>query len=995
MNKLAILLFACSAAWGYQSLSVPAGSTVNCSIPNSAPFNSLGDNMEALRIDSLTFPVSGGLVTAINCGAFLIQVDSSHHVCVAFSDSDNQSDYGNQACGDGTGASDFLIRFQRFGNTFPSNINGTSPGSTVFELWNAATGASIVTGCSTSGANVGFQCPIAVATSSNVSGGFGWGNAGVSFHVAYWKWFSTTVQPGTPFTETEGVSADLADFTFEGVYTNAAGGGITMSAGTGSPTFVASISEHPFCQISSVEYPFQVLRVGQLQPLINNSFSLNGTSSLTYAWSQIAGSHTATFSSTTAAAPFVIAPARDSYTFQLVPTDTSSQTSTCSVKDGAVRADANGVVDTENPQINALLGSIVIPAANQWAYFEHAMRVAESYEVPNLATYYTIPAAGPGTITVTNSSATVTGSSTTFLATFCGGSAGAATTGAALVVRYLVSAVVHYRWMNVSSCASNTSLTLAQAWNVMGNLPTQSAGLAYNYDNDCGSCGGQSVWINNSKAPNFYDAVIAFYSDYFRTGIDTYLTAARTLADNFWLYRMDQGNNFFPGDAGFGDNGELFPRNWSLAGIILRALDGQSAYWSGIEQVATYAYGQMSGHLPWAENGWDAGIGSDARETAYSIKAIADVIRFDPNATNAAAFKLNLSNLMTNGVFPSVDTVTGTVGQTLYWANSGGGTPGSDSWSTGTHVTLTNGSPTATLVGGTWTSGLFASTFPFIFTTVFTTTPGDKRPTNTTQYDAGVYCPIFVDSTHATLQDCSGTNKNWAGTSGSYGWAAAFWLVAPYSTNGITFQPYMAGIAASSMYSTGMALTCPGTNCDATNSARAFTYLAANANWLRTQGFNSTSGGMNYFAGGVNCVAPVPYSNASCQIGFTVDQVRALNPEGLRGVMLAFAVNRDPVLRNFGDQVMTATWGKPGFSLPAGQTSLNNLWSYGWNDVRGFFVCGPGVGCSIPTSSQTHKDWGQANGFSLNSAWPGIRIGGVIPSSLVGGIRSGASVVGN
>src|SRR5262249_16782761 len=138
------------------------------------------------------------------------------------------------------------------------------------------------------------------------------------------------------------------------------------------------------------------------------------------------------------------------------------------------------------------------------------------------------------------------------------------------------------------------------------------------------------TWVFNASPSNFYDNVASFYALYYRSGIDDYLNAARTLADGFWELILDSGGNFR-----YGEQFSTFPRNMSILGMYLRAMDGRSDMYAGLETIANFAY---NNDLAWinANGNWTSVQGpyDDFREESYSYAHIAYCGKFDPNSTN-------------------------------------------------------------------------------------------------------------------------------------------------------------------------------------------------------------------------------------------------------------------------------------------------------------------------------------------------------------------------
>ena len=80
---------------------------------------------------------------------------------------------------------------------------------------------------------------------------------------------------------------------------------------------------------------------------------------------------------------------------------------------------------------------------------------------------------------------------------------------------------------------------------------------------------------------NYYDSVLVHYQNYYRTGLDDHLEAARKLADLWWVF-MDEGRGF---------NGtDVAPRQIGIAGLMLRAMDGRPEMWPAIKRYMDYMH---------------------------------------------------------------------------------------------------------------------------------------------------------------------------------------------------------------------------------------------------------------------------------------------------------------------------------------------------------------------------------------------------------------------
>lgn len=951
-------------AWGsYQSVTVPAGASLKMTVPSGSPFTALGDYRISFRLHDWTVPATG-YVKVVTFSNALFYLFTGNILCAGDS-VDGMGDYGGWECVSLSGLNDIAVRFQRFGNSYPSSGVGSGTGSTVLEVQDLGSGQMLPSHCqydAVSG-NV-FPCVIDVARPSSVSGTATLGAGATGYSLAWLKWFSTTVPPGSPL-EPESTPADLADWRFEGNYANQGTGGYAVTLGTqaGSPSFTASPVRPPACNLQR-----QILRAGQPAQLANYSYALDGGSTLTYLWQELSGPTPLTWQTRYSAAPKVSGGVFGSYVLQLTVADGHNQTSVCAIKDGFVATDANGVTVNANPMVGQLLGPQIQLGRNPWGWFDDRHVAEANLQIANLATYFnstTTPfwnVAGTGTISVTTNSAVVTGSGTTFTTTFCQGPGNPSTPKSTARIRiwYPLAAVpggTGRRGMYVASCQSDTQMTLTRPWNTMGFVASGSPGWNYSYDDDSPAYG--AVWTTNAAPADFYDAVAGFYSLYYRSGIDDYLNVARSLADNFWQYRLDSGRNYFTGE---GYNG--FPRNNSLLGLILRALDGRPDMWSGLELVFNYDIYQFHAYIQ-AFGSWQhdtMGNFGDPREGGYSLAEVAYCALFDTgNPAQQAACRTELAEIVESGL----KTARSADGNWYAIAAQ------HSSWTNGSSVNLTNGSTAATCNGSCgWQSAWFSfnlngTNFPA--TWWFTNNPS-AAPASNADGDPVAYYPTYVDATHMTL------DRPYQGTTGLHGWTTG------NGDAGFGVQPYMLGIMATALDFASQALACasPGvpTNCNDTAAGDAKTFNITMASFLRTSAYWPLTKAVYYYVGSPDCRAPINDTNPGCTDLNPAAAARQLSAEAMRGVMTGYANSGDHNLLEFGDTLYNAMWAKPGFTAPAGLSSDSSyIWSY--NDGLGWNMTG------APPLGTAHKYFGMGFGIGAGSAWPGYRLGGAQTGSMV------------
>jgi hypothetical protein len=762
---------------------------------------------------------------------------------------------------------------------------------------------------------------------------------------AFIRWFSGVVPVGTPIPST-GVVGDLGDWEFEGNLLDSSGHGNNFTGG--AVVYSVTPIYPPACNAGTQ----QTFRAGYPANLDGSgSQALDGGTFLSYVWQLASGPPGLSWSSHGAVRPQIKGLVFGSYTFQLTVTDSSNQSSTCTVKDGAVATDGNGIVITGNANVDLLLGPMVRFGANPWPWFDNRHKAAADDENSIMNVYF--PAwwdtPGPGTVTVTNNSATVVGSGTSFTSTFCQGPANPTVRQAG----YPVIAIWHpfdsgtgRRMYSVVSCTDDTHLTIDSVYDDDWNTPPGS-GLTYAADNQYAPIWG---WSQKSSPANYYDNVAAYYALYYRSGIDDYLTAARTLADRWWESPMiDQGA--LPNDYGFTSTA----RSVSVLGLLLRALDGRPDMWAGPSATdgasgLHHIWNHFMGYL----TGYDVQDGIyDTREVAYHLKMAAYCALFDTSST----YRSNCQTTIVNS-FPTIWTPhmfpDGSWPQ-LYFS--------SGSWN-GSSALLTNGSTSVVGVGPTtWAASQFPSRIWFLNSTGW--------PVNNSAGDPVSYGVTYNQNGTLTL------DSPYRGTTGKHGWELANGTDSPIT--GWASEPFMTGILAEAFdfAAKAMEAVSPPTAASTATASLAHSYNVAAANWLKNYGYRPATKGLYYYAGGIECQPPISESNGLCASYMAADTSRTLSPEGFRGVATAYAYNQDPTLKALADTMYNAMFAKP-TTCPAGPTLCVPDGAYvdGMDDGQYMINVPPlaSLGNATPW-----KYFGLFFGVTALSSWPGYRIGGTQP----------------
>ncbi len=741
-------------------------------------------------------------------------------------------------------------------------------------------------------------------------------------NLAYARWCAGTIPlnstpPTGSLTSPCGNGSVLGDWEFEGNMADSGPNRLSMSFFP-NPAFTPTPLYAPACSPG----PVQSIRAGTSGALDGSrSFPLDGGSTLRMEWQNVPSTEPGAPTQLVhwTSSQLIPNPTFDGFAagplnFQLTVTDGSGQTTVCAVHDGAVATDSLGNISFADPRVGQILGPLTQwgnPNA-RWPWLDSIEKVwadrlgsFQGLIVPGGITTEFLASwniAQPGVIDCVNGQTTCTGHNTTFQETFCGGAG--QTTGLPNLhfigwYNYTVpggGGGMGRRYDNIASCPSETTLVLAFPW-----FPPTQTGMTFSVWTDA----GLGSWINGANI-NYYDNVLAFYSMYYRTGIDSYLHSARWLADAWWTMPfIDRGNaNDCASNTGSCNNSPTFPRNFALTGMYLRAIDqdtvagvsNSSLMWPGLRQLT-------DGVFRYPIN--VAGKIGDLRENAYEDMFIALCAAYDPDQAHAAACRADVASLIDNrwrqGRFPD--------GSWKAWA--GNNTSVQTVWPDSTYVpglsvNVQPGSNVITLVGGTWDQTWFPAG------TVIRTL-GDFRTPST--LDPHIYQATFVDSTHITISPaysdpCGAAHNSCSGrdfvTGNTGGWI------------GFGTQPFMLGIAGHWFNQAYIALSQDSHY--QSEAALAFSYLLDAATWVTKSTLDGSGGsdpatrGALYGVGFGTCT-PGTDSNG-CRCGpnngncGSVYASRENMGEALGALSIAYAYAPNPSLFSALDDVFSAAYAK-------------------------------------------------------------------------------------
>lgn len=337
-------------------------------------------------------------------------------------------------------------------------------------------------------------------------------------------------------------------------------------------------------------------------------------------WTHVSGPGTATFGTPTATSTTYTAPTRSTtsadYVVQFAYTNSDGVT-TAQAHVGTVLVDSIDVVvlpsgTATDIAINANLGPLTRWGSSPWPYFDLADRAL-------IDSIVTAALANPpilGTSTSGTSAMTCTGFA---YCTLLG-------TGTSYATQLVVGDAVIVTWdsvdgantgrlmTSVRAIADGTHLTL-ESFTVQIDLPT--AGRVYLFPATTATF-NPFWWGYNAGAGsnswNFYDVTLATYRLFYRTGVLSYLTQARQMADYWWQWAIDHGRT------------GLTARALATQSQYLRALDGKSERFPDLYALAAYNIAK------WPAPSSLLGFAFDARESGYSTWFVALGAMADPNS---------------------------------------------------------------------------------------------------------------------------------------------------------------------------------------------------------------------------------------------------------------------------------------------------------------------------------------------------------------------------
>src|SRR5262249_17257344 len=146
---------------------------------------------------------------------------------------------------------------------------------------------------------------------------------------------------------------------------------LTLQGG-GSLVYVDSPTYAPTAAIARAPIARASFSIGLDGSRSFSSLLGNGTPS--FFWQQLNGPVTGPMSNRRVAAPTFTPPLAGSYEIQLTVTEASGRTGVASEAVGAAATDADGLVITDNPALDKLIGPLTRSGTSPWPYYDIAER---------------------------------------------------------------------------------------------------------------------------------------------------------------------------------------------------------------------------------------------------------------------------------------------------------------------------------------------------------------------------------------------------------------------------------------------------------------------------------------------------------------------------------------------------------------------------------------------------------------------------------------------
>lgn len=687
----------------------------------------------------------------------------------------------------------------------------------------------------------------------------------------------------------------------DGNDTSGAGNNFTLT----SPSWTTTTVADPGVVLTQTLGGMAVVGVGSPQTLdFCSSYTLSDSAISSWTFTQQSGTAMTAITGASTCSPAVTPPARGEYGLRMVISDGTNSTqydftlyavpstSTCLVTD--VPADAAKI-----------LGPITRYGKGcgwEWEAATHKWYV--DLIMDTWATDWDDPWNDPddGTITVTNGSNTVTGDGTSFRALFCGGGSTPVNADAFIVVYHSTPDYgdTGRAAFRVDACVSDTEITIYGPY----RSSATASGVSYSHVNNA-----MSAWLNwqyNDNPGNYYEAVLAVYALYYRTGNSTYLTFANEMADRWWrMPAINRYHDYIPQDT---TGVKIFTecRNCAVASNMLyAAVNSDATRWIGISRLLDRQYAALNGS-EWLRAGeredgyslmWFGYCASIAQGNPVSIAtaldpdtALRDQCQAFLGTTNRTAMGLRrIDSGDYVGSFPFLYSRLGTHGA------SGSGLSST--------VQFTNGSNAISCASGTCNLNSLGNPPQDVAGQAIIWAYEGSPLLSNSQGDADVYYFYPTSASAATL------DRNYTGTTGAKNWSGGHFA-------GFGTIMYMSGLHAHGLYAAYQGLL----GVDATNAAYYATWVQGVADYV----YASRNGEGQLYARQYLPCEPLGYDFPEGTLAACGDPngnqgfYRVDNASAIRTQADAWLITGNAQYRTQGDLFMNAAFAKPGYAVPSG-----------------------------------------------------------------------------
>lgn len=907
------------------SLVLTDGDSLSYTAPASSPWTALGSRRLECGVDVTSWDTTGAAGTILwELGDRLYMRGGAGGVTDLCAADNTNTSTSSQSCIDVGTRGVIVFRAQLDnGETLTAAPVGDDA-AIYFELWDS------------DGSDYAEDHSAAVNSNDlgteNLTGTQTVGGAQTTAKILWCNQYSTLVEPGpiSPMPDRFD-TGDLGSWDFDGsVLTDDSSYSMSLSGSGHTFETTPTTNPGPVLAIAGEQHwqDAVTVRAGETITLTGSCSSYADVSGCTCVWSDQGGGSSGTdeiqfIGSTTACSTTAAFPTFGSYTLRLAATDDDANSTNRDFEIGVVASDSSGNVVYGDPAVETILGDAKVWPASDWPWLdERRQRLGNFFGAALPSSGWTVT--GAGTVAVTDTSFTITGTGTDFQVDFCGGD----TTPDETYIMVIDAASLIWA-QRIATCDSATQITTEQDWDV-----GTASGLSYL--DPASDTSNDAIWIGNSTNVNYYDNVMAFGSLYYQTGHTKWLTHMNTLAAIWWSnpWTMNEGQ-CREGPITGSQCQDV--RERSITGLMLWAETNgtESTVYDGLEEILDYTFETN------LDNGQPSG---ESRQDGYAMAWAALAHNLDPDGTRVTALAADIATGLTGEFDSSKRHPVGAFEQSSSGSNpSGVGT-----------LSITNGSTAVEGSGTNFTSPNLAGEWIQVVV-------DDSADLWTERHQVQVASVTDADS--LVLEE------NYTGTTRG---AAAWRHTASGNESLRNIQPFMQQMSIMGLHWAHVAGEYDGRQ-----------EIVDAVNWLRTEGYWTAKGGYYTIIDEAGCedsiIADTLNSHISCQFdpSSSINGRRYLLMETMRGVALGCKYARElsdsneTAICTFADTVYGKAFGKwGGTSADYDDETCSACYALELDEGQ------------VTFTSTKHKNFGFGFGFSGSWAWDSIKGGGVNAESL-------------